>query len=117
MRVETSIAVECSSDRCESKKFLARLSRKKQMEVRLLPTGLRSFRRLFLIATAAFFIAGTLFSGPAQAQSVTKSLTALRTLTKANEVHSLSTEEAKRAYRVHLRAVVTHRRTGSYIQS
>ncbi len=78
------------------------------MEVRLLPTGLRSFRRLFLIATAAFFIAGTLFSGPAQAQSVTKSLTALRTLTKANEVHSLSTEEAKRAYRVHLRAVVTY---------
>ena len=78
------------------------------MEVRLLPTGLRSFRRLFLIATAAFFIAGTLFSGPAQAQSVTKSLTALRTLTKANEVHSLSSEEAKRAYPIHLRAVITY---------
>jgi diguanylate cyclase (GGDEF)-like protein len=108
LSLETSIAAECSSDRRESMKDPARPSRKNQMKVRLLAAFLRSFCRPFLIAAAAFFIAGTSFAGPAQAQSATRSPATLRTLTKANEVHSLSTEEAKRAYRVHLRAVVTY---------
>ncbi len=108
MRLETSIAAERSGDRCKSIKDSARRSGKKQMAGRLLPACLLSLSRLFLIAAAAFFIAGTLFAGPAQAQSATKPPAMLRTLTKANEVHSLSTEEARRAYRVHLRAVVTY---------
>ncbi len=86
----------------------ARLSRKKQREVRPLPSCLGSLSGLFLIVTAAFLIAITLLADPVQAKSVTRSPATLRTLTKANEVHSLSTEEAKRAFPVHLRAVVTY---------
>ena len=108
MRVETSIAVVYSREWCESMKDAVRLSRKKQMAASHLTACLRCLCMSFVISAAAFFTAGTLSAGLAQAQSATRSPATLRTLTKANEVHSLSTAESKRAFPVHLRAVVTY---------
>lgn len=108
MRLENSIAVEYSRELCESIKDAGRLSRQKQMVASHLTAYLRCLCTSFVIAAAASFTAGILFAGPAQAESATKSPATLRTLTRANEVHSLSTDESKRAYPVHVRAVVTY---------
>jgi len=60
-------------------------------------------------SAAVIFSAGLLSARQAaSAQSATKAPARLRTLTTAHEVHSLSTEESRRAYPVHLRAVVTY---------
>jgi hypothetical protein len=108
LKYETSIAAGYNGKRRECMRVAASLRRKRQTKV-CLPTASRCRLGASLFFSAAlFFLAGILSANPAHAQSVTKSPAALRTLTKANEVHSLSTEESKRAYPVHLRAVVTY---------
>jgi diguanylate cyclase (GGDEF)-like protein len=87
-------------------KDATRPDRKKQAE------ACRSAARLcgwLAFSAAVIFSAGLLSARQAaSAQSATKAPASLRTLTTAHEVHSLSTEESRRAYPVHLRAVVTY---------
>ena len=86
-------------------KYAAHMHRKTQAEA-CRPTA--SFGASVIFSAAIIFFACMLSARPASAQSATTSPAALRTLTKANEVHSLTTVESKRAYPVHLRAVVTY---------
>jgi diguanylate cyclase (GGDEF)-like protein len=62
-----------------------------------------------MLLLTCVFTTGLAVSGTtAKAESANKLPGKLRTLTKAREVHSLSSAEAARAYPVHLRGVVTY---------
>lgn len=84
----------------------ARLCEQGRGEVRLRLDGLRS---LLVLLLAILFSAR--LSCAAQAESTRPAPAAaasLPTLTTAHQAHSLTTDEARRAYPVHLRAVVTY---------
>jgi diguanylate cyclase (GGDEF)-like protein len=109
LRLKTSIAPGNSRERCISAEDAAHLRRTKQIEVCILAASLCRISASLAFSAALLFSIGLFSSGQGvHAQSTTKFPDTLRTLTKANEVHSLTTEEAKRAYPVHLRAVVTY---------
>ena len=108
MRFERSIADGSSGGRRDWLKN-ATLPRRRKLLVRLL-SAFDSCK-----ATFAILLAGLLFASLASSasvavgQSATEPAGKLRTLTTASQAHSLSSEEAKRAYPVHLRrAVVTY---------
>lgn len=63
----------------------------------------------FAILLAGLFLAGFSLAGQAaRAESSTKLPGKLRTITTAHEAHSLTSEEARRAYPIHLRGIVTY---------
>ena len=70
------------------------------------------FRRIcvpLIFSIAVFFSMSFLLAAPAvHAKSAKQPSAGLPTLTTARQAHSLTTEEAKRAYPIHLRAVVTY---------
>jgi diguanylate cyclase (GGDEF)-like protein len=55
-----------------------------------------------------YLFSGFLITGAANAQAAKEAPGKLPTLTTAHQVHSLSSEEASRAYPVHLRGVITY---------
>ena len=103
LRLETTVTAGISGERFESLKVANQLCGKRKAEVCRLPVCLRCL--CWLLAITACLLSASL---SAYAQNATKSPAKLPTLTKANDVHSLSNEEAKRAFPVHLRAVVTY---------
>jgi diguanylate cyclase (GGDEF)-like protein len=60
-----------------------------------------------LCAVTVLLFAGFLLAGPAANAEAPQASGRLRTLTTARQAHDLSSQEAKRGYPVHLRAVVT----------
>jgi len=105
LRNETAVADEMSRARHNRAEYAILHLKEKQGEVRVRPVQL--FR---LKGILAFLAAATLFPGPSwAAQPPSKSPAAeSTTLTTARAAHSLTIEEAKRAYPVHLRGVVTY---------
>jgi len=85
------------------------LCREKRAEVCFLPVCLRPLYVLEAFLFAGLFFAGLLFAGPAAHAQSTKELPdKLPTLTTARQAHSLTSEQAARAYPVHLWGVVTY---------
>jgi diguanylate cyclase (GGDEF)-like protein len=88
-------------------KGVTRHRKEGQTVVCLQPAGLRCFHVLFTFALAAFISAYSP-SAAAARQPATESKSGLPTLTTARQAHSLTGEQAARAYPVHVRGVVTY---------
>ena len=87
----------------------APLRRQKQAEFRLLPACRRRLCTVFAILLAVLLSAYPSYAGPAVVtQSARESTSGLPTLTTARQAHNLTSEEARRAYPIHLRGVVTY---------
>lgn len=114
MRIETSGNVGMSRERLRRAKNAASLHSEKQAEVGFLVPFIRRFLGPSTVAIPVLsFIYLLSVGAAAQAESTTPSAARLPTLTTARQAHGLSGEEAKRAYPVHLRAVVTYFDTNS----
>lgn len=75
----------------------------------LVPFRLRTLNRWGALLFSGLFLAGLSFAGAAaRAGFANEPPGTLRTITTAREAHSLTSEEAKRAYPIHLRGVVTY---------
>ena len=109
MRLRTSVPIGKEWIERDRVKDAARLRREKQAEVCLLAPRIRHFCVVSTFSIAVFFSISLLSAGPAaMGQSTRKPAGQLRTLTTTHEAHSLTSEEAARAYPIHLQAVVTY---------
>jgi diguanylate cyclase (GGDEF)-like protein len=109
LRLEAPGTVAKSGKQREWVKDAAPLPREKPVEVCLLPPYLRHFFATSTISIAVFFLIDLLSAGPgARAESAKRPAAALPTLTTTRQAHSLTSEQAKRAYPIHLQAVVTY---------
>ncbi len=110
LSLRTPVSAPNSEQPCNQIEGAKRLRRQKPVEVRLFPVCLR-----LLCAVSAFLVAGSFSAYPAlagqpvTAQSPKAPSANLPTLTTARQAHSLTSEQAARAYPIHInRAVVTY---------
>lgn len=109
MKLESLITVKKSAVGSEWVNDAIRLLGEKRAEICLAAARLCRRGGLIALVAALFFSAAPLYARQAaHMESAIKPPARLRTLTTANAVHSLTTQEARRAYPVHLRAVVTY---------
>ena len=109
MRLKTSGTVARSGERLEWVSDAARLRRERHPEVCLAAPRLRRFCAVSTVSIAVFLFIGLLSAGAAGIAEPAKELAgALPTLTTTHQAHSLTSEQAARAYPVHLRGVVTY---------
>jgi diguanylate cyclase (GGDEF)-like protein len=85
---------------------MTRIRREKSTEAGLFRSRLSPHVVASVLLSAFLFLAGS--DSTVHAQSVPKKAGGLRILTTAREAHSLSDDQAKRAYPVHLRGVITY---------
>ncbi len=109
LRVETSVAVGERAARCGLVRDEVRHLKKRRTEICLLPTCFGWHSAVSAILFVSLFLtvpglAALAKSPPSAPESAAK----LRVITTAREAHNLTAEEARRAYPVHLRAVVTY---------
>ena len=109
MRLETLGIAGISVERLTWVKIAGRLRWRKRVGGWPLPRSLRRFRAQSTLVLAACLSIGILSAGlAAHSESAKDAPTELRTITTAHEAHSLTSEEAKRAYPIHLQGVVTY---------
>ena len=85
---------------------MTRIRQEKSTEAGLFRARLSPHVVASALLSAFLFLAGS--ESTVDAQSVPKNAGGLRILTTAREAHSLTDEQAKRAYPVHLRGVITY---------
>ena len=105
LRLETLATVGRRAARYACAKNAARFRSEKEAAVYVITACLRRFCVVLAFPIAVIFLTGLL---SAEAESAKEAPARLQTLTTANAVHSLTSEESRRAYPVHLRAVVTY---------
>ena len=94
-------------EQCDRMERGTRLRRDQQGKFCLLPVR-DTLEAVSGAMLSVFFFVCLFFMGPAMGQSANAPAGKLRTLVTAHEAHSLTSEEARRAYPIHLRAVVTY---------